>query len=129
MKYILMMDTMRAAHGSRVAEGGLAGARRFHEETEQGSSRYRRTSFYRGAVVSRSGQTGASGQDGVPVTDGVFPESKEFFAGFWIVDVEIPERVCVIAARASAAPGPGGAPLNISVEVRPVMSASSEEML
>jgi hypothetical protein len=29
-----------------------------------------------------------AGKAGKPVTDGVFPESKEFLAGFWIVDVE-----------------------------------------
>src|SRR5690242_19250934 len=28
------------------------------------------------------------GKDGAPVTDGVFPESKEFLAGYWIVDVD-----------------------------------------
>ena len=26
------------------------------------------------------------------ITDGPFPESKEFLAGYWIVDVETPER-------------------------------------
>jgi hypothetical protein len=60
-----------------------------------------------------------------PVTDGVFPESKEFLAGFWIVDVDRPERAYEIAAEASAAPGPGGAPLIIPIEVRQVMSAPS----
>ena len=53
------------------------------------------------------------GKNGAPITDGVFPESKEFLAGFWIVDVDSPERAYAIAARASAAPGPGGAPLNM----------------
>lgn len=27
-----------------------------------------------------------TGKDGKPITDGVFPESKEFLAGYWIVD-------------------------------------------
>jgi hypothetical protein len=62
-----------------------------------------------------------AGPGGLPVTDGVFPESKEFLAGFWIVDVDSRERACEIAARASAAPGPGGAPLYLSIEVREVM--------
>jgi hypothetical protein len=56
------------------------------------------------------------------VTDGVFPEAKEFLAGFWIVDVDSPERAYQLAAKASAAPGPGGKPLNMSIEVRQVMS-------
>lgn len=57
-------------------------------------------------------------KDGIPVTDGVFPEAKEFLLGYWIVDVESPERAYQIAARISAAPGPGGAPTNMSIEVR-----------
>ncbi|HTE54565.1 MAG TPA: YciI family protein [Kofleriaceae bacterium] len=63
-----------------------------------------------------------AGKDGTPITDGVFPESKEFLAGYWIVDVDSPERAYQIAAQASAAPGPGGAPLNLPIEVRQVMS-------
>jgi len=62
-----------------------------------------------------------AGADGLPVTDGVFPESKEFLAGYWIVDVDSRERAYQIAARASAAPGPGGASLNLEIEVREVM--------
>ena len=63
-------------------------------------------------------------KDGTPeVTDGPFAEAKEFLAGYWIVDVERPERAYEIAARASAAPGPGGAPMNMPIEVREVMSA------
>lgn len=65
-----------------------------------------------------------AGPGGAPaVTDGPFPESKEFLAGYWIVDVETAERAYAIAATASAAPGPGGAPLNMDIEVRQVMSA------
>ena len=63
-----------------------------------------------------------AGANGEPVTDGVFPESKEFLAGFWIVDVDTPERAYAIAGEASAAPGPGGKPLNMPIEVREVMS-------
>ena len=64
-----------------------------------------------------------AGRDGVPVTDGPFAEAKEFLAGYWIVDVDGPERADAIAARASAAPGPDGAPLNMPIEVRRVMGA------
>ena len=69
-----------------------------------------------------------AGKDGRPVTDGVFPESKEFLAGYWIVDVESPERAYAIAAQASAAPGPGGKPLNLAIEVRQVMSGPPPDM-
>lgn len=57
------------------------------------------------------------------VTDGPFPETKEFLAGFWIVQVPTEARALAIAARASAAPGMGGAPIGIPIEVRQVMVA------
>ena len=57
-------------------------------------------------------------KEGIPVTDGVFPESKEFLLGYWIVDVVTPERAAEIAGRISAAPGPGGVPTNMPIEVR-----------
>jgi hypothetical protein len=70
------------------------------------------------ARVVRAGKAGAP-----EVTDGPFPEAKEFLAGYWIVDVETPEQAYAIAARASLAPGPGGRPLHLPIEVREVMSA------
>ena len=62
------------------------------------------------------------GMNGEPVTDGPFPETKEFLAGFWIVDVESEARALEIAARVSSAPGPDGQPLRMAVELRPVLS-------
>ena len=56
--------------------------------------------------------------NGMPVTDGVFPESKEFLLGYWIVDVATPERAYAVAGRISAARGPGGMPTNMPIEVR-----------
>ena len=65
-----------------------------------------------------------AGKQGTPaVTDGPFPEAKEFLAGYWIVEVDRPERAYEIAGTASSAPGPGGKPLIIPIEVRQVMSA------
>ena len=62
--------------------------------------------------------------DGTPsVTDGPFAESKEFIAGFWIIDVEDVNAAYTFAARVSACPGPGGKPLNFPVEVRAVGQA------
>jgi hypothetical protein len=67
-----------------------------------------------------------AGKNGAPaVTDGPFPESKEVLAGYWVVDVETPERAIALAARASGAPGPGGLPLNMPIEVHPVMMSST----
>jgi hypothetical protein len=86
-----------------------------------------------GEFVSAEGLAGPeqaklvrAGKNGEPITDGVFPESKEFLIGYWIVDVESPERAYAIAARASAAPGPGGVPLNMAIEVRQVMGGPPE---
>jgi hypothetical protein len=67
-------------------------------------------------------------KDGIPITDGVFPESKEFLAGYLIVDVESSERAYEIAAIWSAAPGPLGLPLNMAIEVRLVMSIGGADL-
>ena len=70
----------------------------------------------------------ASRQSDAPeVTDGPFAEAKEFLAGYWIVDVDSPADAYAIAARASLAPGPGGKPLYLPIEVREVMSAPPVE--
>lgn len=74
------------------------------------------------AKVVRAGKNGAPA-----VTDGPFPETKEFLAGYWIVEVDRPERAYEIAARASTAPGPGGKPLIIPIEVRQVMRAPTTD--
>ncbi len=69
------------------------------------------------------------GDDGTPITDGVFPESKEFLAGYWIVDVESPERAVQLAAEASTAPGAtvtgaDGQPIeHLWVEVRQILGS------
>jgi hypothetical protein len=83
-----------------------------------------------GELVAAEGLAGpdqaklvSAGKDGAPITDGVFPESKEFLAGYWIVDVDGAARAYEIAAAASLAPGPGGEPLYLKIEVREVMSA------
>jgi hypothetical protein len=75
------------------------------------------------ALVVRADAHGAP-----EVTDGPFAEAKEFLAGFWIIDCETKERACSIAARASAAPGKGGVPLNMPIEVRQVMSGPPAEL-
>jgi hypothetical protein len=62
--------------------------------------------------------------NGQPVTDGVFPESKEFLAGYWVIDVEGPEQAYKIAARASA--GAGGNAASMPIEVRQVLSSHSD---
>jgi hypothetical protein len=130
MKYILMMNTMKAGHGvpswpKKDLQAHIAFMMGLNKELHE-----------RGELVSAEGlsfpdqaKLVRAGRDGLPITDGVFPESKEFLAGFWIIDVDSPERACDIAARISAAPGPEGAPLNMPIELRPIMSGPPQEMV
>ncbi len=128
MKYILMMNTMKA--GGMAFPGWSQEDFVAHIAFMKQFDRDLRAS---GELVMAEGlsfpdqaKLVRAGDDGEPITDGVFPESKEFLAGFWIVDVTTPERAYQIAARASAAPGAGGKPLNMPIEVRPVMSGPPE---
>jgi hypothetical protein len=57
------------------------------------------------------------------VSDGPFAESKEFLAGYQLVEVASEDRALEIAAQVSAAPGPGGVPIGQPIEVRPVMGS------
>jgi hypothetical protein len=133
MKYMLMMH----ASGAGWKDAGIGTwppedirahigfMKRFAEELQQS-----------GELVAAEGLAGPeqarivrATASGVPeVTDGPFAESKEFLAGYWIVDVDSPNQAYAIAARASAAPGRGGVPINIPIEVREVMSAPPPEM-
>ena len=72
-----------------------------------------------GLVSPEEARIVKANDDGSPsVTDGPFAESKEFIAGFWIVEVADANEAYRIAARVSSCPGPGGKPLNMPVEVR-----------
>jgi hypothetical protein len=82
-----------------------------------------------GLALPEAARVVRAGKDGTPeVTDGPFAEAKEFLAGFWIVDCENAERAYEIAARASAAPGKRGVPLNMPIEVREVMSGPPKDL-
>ena len=70
-----------------------------------------------------------AGSDGEPITDGVFPESKEFLAGYWIIDVTSAEQAYKFAARASMAPGRGGLRGCVPIEVRQVIEHAPEGLL
>ncbi len=131
MKYILMMNTMKAggegfpSWPQKDIQAHIGFMKKMNSEIRQS-----------GELVSADGLTWPdqaklvrAGKDGTPITDGVFPEGKEFLAGFWIIDVDSPERAYAIAARASSAPGLGGVPLNMPIEVRPMMSACPDEFI
>lgn len=62
--------------------------------------------------------------NGAPVvSDGPYGETKEVLAGYWIVDVERPERAYEIAARAHACPLPAGSPAAGPLLVQQLASA------
>src|SRR5438128_12404696 len=131
MKYILMMNTMKAGGEAfpgwqkKEIQAHIAFMKRLNKELHESGE------FVAAEGLSFPDQAKLvrAGKDGTPITDGVFPEGKEFLAGYWIVDVDSAERAYAIAARASAAPGANGAPMNMPIEVRPVMSAPPEEFV
>jgi hypothetical protein len=131
MKYILMMNTTKTGHApfpgwskDDVREH-IAFMMRFNKELRESGELV----FAEGLSFPEEARLVRAGADGAPITDGVFPESKEFLAGFWIVNVDSPERAYELAARVSAAPGRGGAPVNMPIEVRPVPSGPPPEFL
>jgi len=132
MKYMLMMHVPRATGEYQVVDWAAEDFKA-HIEFMHG---FNKELTDAGELVGAEGLAAPgetrvvrAGKDGLPaVTDGPFPEAKEFLAGYWIVDVESPERAYQVAARVSAAPGPGGKPLIIPIEVRQVMSAPSTDV-
>ncbi|HEX4757905.1 MAG TPA: YciI family protein [Terracidiphilus sp.] len=128
MKYILMMNG---------AKSDFDGYAKWSKEDLQANVAFMRTFSKElkdsGVFVASEGlgwpneaRLVRAGNNGVPVTDGVFPESKEFLAGYWIIDVENPEQAFAIAARLSQSPGPGGKMGNMPVEVRQVLGNHSD---
>jgi hypothetical protein len=126
MKYMMMMHAPKGTGDYQINDWSpddfkahMAFMHRFNKELTQAGE------WVDGQGLTPPGQAKLvrAGKGGTPVTDGVFPEAKEFLAGFWIIEVDTPERAYQLAAKASAAPGPGGKPLNMPIEVRQVMSA------
>jgi hypothetical protein len=128
MKYILMMNGSKenfqsyAKWSKQDIEANVAFMRNFSQELKDAGV------FVdtKGLAWPEEAKRVRAGAQGEPITDGVFPESKEFLAGYWIVDVESADEAYQIAARASAAPGPGGEPSNMPIEVRRVLSSHSD---
>ena len=124
MKYMLLMSATKEGFEwyskwpKEDLAANIAFMRKFAEELKES-----------GVLVMTSGlafpdqaKLVTAGKNGEPITDGVFPESKEFLAGYWIIDVENAEEAYKVAARASLAPAPAGTPGTMPIEVREVMS-------
>ena len=120
MKYILLMSGTKAgvdryhAWSQRDIETHMAVLRGITNDLT-GSGEFVAT---QGLAEPAKAQLVRGEKNGLPVTDGIFPESKEFLLGYWIIDVATAARANAIAGRISAAPGPGGSPTNMPIEVR-----------
>ena len=132
MKYILMMHAPRGNGEYQISDWSPDDFRAHIQFMKD----LNRDLIQAGEFVSAEGLTPpgqarivrADAKGAAVVTDGPFAESKEFLVGYWIVETGTPERAYEIAARASTASGPGGAPLNMPLEVRQVMSAPPTEL-
>src|SRR5690242_7342715 len=124
MKYILMMNCPKNGYESFGAwpKKDIQAHMGFMIELNQSLRESGELVSAEGLASPQEAKLVRAGKNGAPITDGPFAETKEFLAGYWIVQVETPEHAYAIAARASAAPGPGGAPINMPIEVRQVMS-------
>ena len=128
MKYILMMHGQKGAWDD-YAKWSKEDLQRNVEFMQRFSKELHNSGVFvdtRGLAWPQEAKIVRAGDDGEPVTDGVFPESKEFLAGYWVIDVESSEHAYTIAARVSAAPGPGGKPGNIPIEVRQVLGSHND---
>jgi hypothetical protein len=129
MKYILMMHGTKAGVGTyhhawspKDAEAHLKSLKAIEQELTE-SGEFVAT---QGLAEPAEAKIVRGQKNDLPVTDGIFPESKEFLLGYWIVDAETPERAYAIAGRISTAPGPGG-PTNMPIEVRRIASSGETQ--
>ena len=114
MKYILLMSGARAgveayhAWSKQDIEAHMAVLQRINKDLIE-SGEFVAT---QGLAEPKEAKVVRGEKNALPVTDGIFPESKEFLLGYWIVDVPDAERAYAIAGRISAAS------VNMPIEVR-----------
>ena len=132
MKFMLMMHAPRGNGEYQISEWKPEEFRAHIQFMKDLNKSLREAGeFVSGEGLAPPGQARivrSRGEDTPEVTDGPFAESKEFLVGYWIVDVETAERAYAIAGKASTAPGPGGKPLGIKLEVREVMSGPPDSL-
>lgn len=131
MQYMLIMNTPRDGYTQymswpkKILEANMAFMRAFAKKLSASGDLVTTAGL---AAPDRAKRVRA-GSDGKPITDGVFPESKEFLAGWWIVEVDSEARALEIAAEASTAPGApvrnwdGSMIDHLWIEVREVMGS------
>jgi hypothetical protein len=120
MKYILLMSGTKAgvegyhAWSKQDIDAHMAVLHRINKELAD-SGEFVAT---QGLAGPKEAKVVCGEKNGLPVTDGIFPESKEFLLGYWIIDVANAERAYAIAGKISAVAGPGDRPTNMPIEVR-----------
>lgn len=134
MKYMLIMNTPRNGYEQymkwpkKILEANAAFMHTFSKNLQEAGELLSTA----GLAAPEHARLVRAGKDRKPITDGVFAESKEFLAGYWIVDVESPERAFEIAAEASTAPGlpvtaADGTPIDhMWIEVRQILGSHKD---
>jgi len=132
MKYMLIMNTPRGGYEQymkwpkKVLEANMAFMQTFTRKLADSGELV----GGEGLAAPEQAKLVRAGKDGRPITDGVFPESKEFLAGYWMVDVDSEARALQLAAEASTAPGqavklPDGSTIDhLWIEVRQVLGGN-----
>ena len=109
MKYMLLMSTPRNGYKEymswpkAVLEANIAFMQKFTQRLK-GAGELVSTE---GLASPEQARRVRAGKDGRPITDGVFPESKEFLAGYWIINVR--QRRARVTDRCGRVDRPGSA--------------------
>jgi hypothetical protein len=84
MKYMLMMNTMKAGSTGLIgwSDKDVKTMIGFMMDMDKELRASGELVFNEGLTFPNEAKR-AGGQERMPITDGVFPESKEFLAGFW----------------------------------------------
>jgi hypothetical protein len=131
MKYMLIMNCPKTAYETfgSMPKQDLKANIAFMIQIDKDLRASGELVYAEGLATPHEAKIVRAGKNGEPVIDNHFAETKEYVAGYWIVEVPNVERAYAIAAYASSAPGMGGAPMNMPIEVRQVMSGPPEEFL
>jgi len=134
MKYMLIMNTPRDGYDQymkwpkKILEANTAFMQSFTKKLAAAGELV----GAEGLAAPTQAKLVRAGKNGKPITDGIFAESKEFLAGYWIVDVENEDRALEIAAEASTAPGTavtaadGSTIDHLWVEVRQILGSHKD---
>ena len=132
MRYMLIMNTPRDGYTQymkwpkKILEANTAFMQAFTKKLSDAGELV----ATEGLAAPEQAKRVRAGKDGKLITDGAFAESKEFLAGFWIVDVESSERAYEIAGEVLDAPHAttmaDGKPFEMVIEVREILGSHQD---